>query len=513
MDHELERGDEISPTLSKAIEESKISVVIFSENYASSTWCLDELVHILECKKIRGQVVMPIFYGVDPLVVRKQKGSYGASFVELEDRFKDRMEKVHQWRAALIEASNLCGLDSKDFRPENKLVQKIVEDISLKLPKYLWMDEHFKGRLVGIEKHIKEIESLLSTGTKDVQIIGIWGMAGIGKTTLASAIFQRLSYFQFESYWFLWNVREEYLRHGPNHLRKKFLSELLSDESILKMDTPSVVSSFIRNKLCQKKVLIVFDDVDSSIELEVLVEGYDHLAPGSRIIVTTSLFNLHAFGKSSPSKDYEMLLNHVTSYTNGNPLALKVLGSFLHSKSTDEWESALNKLEKVPNKDILDVLRISYEGLDDKGVQNLFLDIACLINQSFTRDDVENMLDAGDSFVKIGLTILIEKSLIENRKDNELWMHDLLQQVGQTIVCDEHSEPGKRSRLWDVKDICHVLERNTGTVAVEGISFNMSEIHKDIKLCQATFSEMYNLRILKIYCDNIGNNEFKLYFP
>nr|XP_048319669.1 TMV resistance protein N-like isoform X1 [Ziziphus jujuba var. spinosa] len=538
MDHELERGDEISPTLSKAIEESKISVIIFSENYASSTWCLDELVHILECKKAKGQVVMPIFYGVDPSVVRKQKGKYGASFAEHEDRFKDRMERVHQWRAALTEASNLCGLDSKDFRPENKLVQKIVEDISLKLPKYLLMDEHFKG-LIGIEKHIKEIESLLSIGTEDVRFIGIWGMAGIGKTTLASAIFQRLSYFQFESCCFLWNVREEYLRHGPNHLRKKLLSELLSDESILRMDTPFIASSFIHNKLFRKKVLIVLDDVDSSVKLEALVEGYDHFASGSRIIVTTrnrqvlikkeaddiykleglneieslELFNLHAFGKSSPSKDYEMLLNHVTSYADGNPLALKVLGSFLHSKSTDEWKSALNKLKKIPNKDILDVLRISYEGLDDKGVQNLFLDIACLINQSFTRDDVEHMLDEGDSFVKIGLTVLIEKSLIESRKANELWMHDLLRQVGQTIVCDEHKEPGKRSRLWDVKDVCHVLERNTGTAAVEGMSFNMSEIHKDIKLCHATFSEMYNLRVLKICCDNIGNNKFKLYLP
>nr|XP_048320098.1 putative disease resistance protein At4g11170 [Ziziphus jujuba var. spinosa] len=208
-----------------------------------------------------------------------------------------------------------------------------------------------------------------------------------------------------------------------------------------------------------------------------------------------------------------MLLNHVTSYADGNPLALKVLGSFLHSKSTDEWKSALNKLKKIPNEDIFDVLRISYEGLDDKGVQNLFLDLACLINQSFTRDDVENMLDEGDSFVKIGLTVLIEKSLIESRKANELWMHDLLRQVGQTIVCDEHKEPGKRSRLWDVKDVCHVLERNTGTAAVEGISFHMSEIHKDIKLCHATFSEMYNLRVLRICCDNIGNNKFKLYLP
>ncbi|XP_060674528.1 TMV resistance protein N-like [Ziziphus jujuba] len=534
MDHELERGDEISPTLSNAIEESKISVIIFSENYASSTWCLDELVHILECKKTRGQIVMPIFYGVDPSVVRKQRGSYGASFAELEERFKDRMEKVHQWKAALTEASNLCGLDSKDFRPENKLVQKIVEDVSLKLPKYLSMDEHFKGRFIGIEKHIEKIELLLSIGTKDIRIIGIWGMAGIGKTTLASAIFQRFSYFQFESYCFLWNVREEYLRHGPDHLRKKLLSELLSDESILRMDTPFVASSFILKKLIRKKVLIVLDDVDNPIKLEALVEGYDHFAPGSRIIITTrnrqvltakeachtykleglneieslELFNFYAFGKSSPSEDYEKLVSHVICYADGNPLALRVLGSSLRSKSTDVWESALSKLKTIPHKDILNVLRISYEGLD-RGEQNLFLDIACLIDQPFTRDDVEHMLDAGGSF-KIELTVLIDKSLIESHKYNKLWMHDLLRQMGKTIVCDEHEEPGKRSRLWDVKDVCHVLERNTGTEAVEGISFNMSEIHKDIKLCHATFSEMYNLRILKICSDN---NKFKLYLP
>ncbi|XP_060674199.1 TMV resistance protein N-like [Ziziphus jujuba] len=539
MDHELERGDEISPTLSKAIEESKISVIIFSKNYASSTWCLDELVQILECKERRGQVVMPIFYGIDPSDVRKQKGSYKIAFSEHEKRFHDRMGMVNQWRAALTEASNLCGLDSKDFRPENKLVQKLIEDISKKLPKYLSSNMHINGHLIGIEKKIKEIESKLCTGIKDVRIIGIWGMGGIGKTTLASAVFQRLSYFQFESYCFLWNIREEYLRCGPNYLRKKLLSELLSDESILRMDTPFVASPFIHDKLSRKKVLIVLDDVDSSTHLEALVEGYDHFAPGSRIIVTTrnvqvlikkeaddiykleglnknesfELFSLHAFGNSFPSKDYELLLNRATSYADGNPLALKVLGSFLRSKSTDEWESALNKLKTIPNKDILDVLRISYEGLDDKEVKNLFLDIACLLNQSFTRDDVENMLDAGHSFVKIGLTVLIEKSLIESHEDNKLWMHDLLRQVGRAIVLDEHREPSNRSRLWDVRDVCHVFERNTGTAAVEGISFNMAEISKDVKLCHAAFSEMYNLRILKIHCDNIDENKFKLYIP
>ena len=112
--HQLERGDEISPTLMKAIEESTISVIIFSENYASSPWCLNELVKILECKKRNGQIVIPVFYGIDPSIVRKQKQSYAVALAKLEERFKD--SKLNQWREALKYAANLSGLDSTQYR-------------------------------------------------------------------------------------------------------------------------------------------------------------------------------------------------------------------------------------------------------------------------------------------------------------------------------------------------------------------------------------------------------------
>ncbi|XP_060673939.1 disease resistance protein Roq1-like [Ziziphus jujuba] len=427
MDHELERGDEISPTLSRAIKESKISVIIFSENYASSTWCLDEL-----------------------------EGSYKVAFASHEKSFRDRMEKVNQWKAALTEASNLCGLDSKDFGPENRLVQKIVEDISLKLPKHLLLDEHIKGHLIGIEKHIKEIEWLLSNGTKAVHIIGCC---------------------------FLWNVREEYARFGLHHLRRKLLSNLLNVEANVKMDTLDVTSPFNLDRLRRKKVLIVLDDVDSSIQLDALVEGYRQLACGSRIVVSTrnkqvlmkeadyiyklerlnpieslKLFHLHAFGKNSTAVDNKMVLE-VTNYANGNPLALKVLGSFLCSRSKNDWESALKKLKRFPNLEIQDVLRISYEGLDDKRIKDTFLDVACLFDSSFTRDHAESILDDGNSSIKVEISVLIEKCLIEDigshmyRNDELLWMHDLLRQMGRAIVRDEDREPGNRSRLCDAMEI------------------------------------------------------------
>lgn len=117
MDDGLERGEEIGPALMKAIEQSKLSIVIFSEHYASSSWCLDELVHILKRKKEYGQLVVPIFYEIDPSHVRKQHGSYASAFANLKMRFKGN--KVRIWKDAVIavsSAANLAGFDSQNFR-------------------------------------------------------------------------------------------------------------------------------------------------------------------------------------------------------------------------------------------------------------------------------------------------------------------------------------------------------------------------------------------------------------
>ena len=113
-DENVERGKFISQELVKAIEESKFAIVIFSINYAFSTWCLDELVHIVRCKKEKGLEVWPIFYHVDPSDVEEQKGTFEKAFDEYKESGKESIEKVEMWKSTLTKVAQLAGWDLKD---------------------------------------------------------------------------------------------------------------------------------------------------------------------------------------------------------------------------------------------------------------------------------------------------------------------------------------------------------------------------------------------------------------
>ena len=107
IDDKLPRGEKISTELHKTIENSTMSIIIFSKNYASSTWCLDELVKIVECKK-NDQLVRPVFYKVDPSKLRKQNEKFGKALAKHEKNIKDN-KKVQRWKIALQEVTNISG--------------------------------------------------------------------------------------------------------------------------------------------------------------------------------------------------------------------------------------------------------------------------------------------------------------------------------------------------------------------------------------------------------------------
>ncbi|KAJ9166730.1 hypothetical protein P3X46_021437 [Hevea brasiliensis] len=528
VDETLEKGEEISLTLMKKIEESNISVVIFSKSYVYSPWCLDELVKILECRDSMQQIVLPLFYHVDPEDFQELKGCIGDALAKYKKEFMNNSSMVDRWSHALMEIAKITGWDSKNIKPESKLIKKIVNDIWKKLNQMSIND--FNHGLVGIDSRIKEVESLLSIRSEGVHSLGIWGIGGIGKTTIAGVLYNRISA-QFESQCFVANVREELEKHTIVHLRDEILSKLLGVD--IKIGIPNVLPSFVKNMLLKKRVLIVLDDVSSPLQLKSLLEEHDSYGSGSRIIITSrnkqvlkygcakiyevkelipheafQLFRFHALKQNRPSEAHVHLLERAMNYAEGIPLALIVLGSNLCDKHIEEWESELVKLEGTPNKDIQNILRISYDGLD-QNEKNIFLDVVCFFKGE-DKDRVINILDSFGFSAKSGISHLNDKSLI-TISENKLEMHDLLQQMGKDIVDQECiKQPGKRSRLWNYKDIYHVLTKDKGTARVEGIILNMSQI-RDMELSSTVFMKMENLRFLKFFNPCSAKN--KVYFP
>lgn len=109
--NEVRKGGEISSSLAAAIQNSSLSIVVLSQHYASSSWCLNELLEILHCNRTKGQVILPIFYHVNRSDIRKQTGSYGEAFSLHEKRFEKTKDKIANWRSALAHVASLSGWD------------------------------------------------------------------------------------------------------------------------------------------------------------------------------------------------------------------------------------------------------------------------------------------------------------------------------------------------------------------------------------------------------------------
>ncbi|CAN1235496.1 Disease resistance protein RUN1 [Linum perenne] len=540
-DVDLERGRQISPSILEAVKRSESYIVIFSPNFASSEWCLDELVKILECGERYGRKVIPVFYGgVDPSHVENLTGSYrkvpsetiGSYATTIDREYKGKStysEDKKEWMDALKAVANCAGHTSQAIKIESDLIEAIVKDVQKRL---IDMSPSIKSaNLVGMGSRVLEVERLLAMDIlDDTRIIGLWGMGGVGKTTLAEACYKRIiSSNKGIKYCFIGSIAEKCGKwHGGEGMVNELYSSLLSENII---DRQNLGISFRRERLSRSRVFIVLDDVETPSQLEqillvdVIMNPAELFAPGSRIIVTTrdkrvldyakamiynvaglndiesiQLFSLRAFRQHQPPHDWVDLSRLAASYCVGNPLALIILGGALFGQDQHYWRSFLSELKLIQNPNVGDILMKSYDKLGTEE-KKIFLDVACLLHGISRSRLIAYMVTMHPSaYAKV--KDLIDRSLLTCVSGEKIVVHDLLKEMAWNIV-NEEPTLHKRSRLVDPDDIHKLLTTREPLEehrTTEGISLDLSKA-KEMYLEADAFDGMNFLTVLKFIGD------------
>ncbi|MED6159801.1 hypothetical protein PIB30_045547 [Stylosanthes scabra] len=442
------------------------AVVVLSPNYASSSWCLDELCNIIDCKNKLGLLMVAVFYGVEPCDVRHQIGTFREAFKKHQQRHGS--VKVRRWRDTLSQVADYSGWSSKN-QDEAALVENIAQHIfEILIPK---LPSSMKN-LVGIESRVEQVISQIGLGLNDVRYIGIWGMGGIGKTTIARAVFETIRS-RFDVTCFLADVREHFEKKDITDVQKQLLEQMNISSNAVHNKYEG--RRIIQNSLRLKKVLLALDDVNHEKQLENLAEEKDWFGPGSKIIITTrdievlkqqevhetykieglveseafNLFCSKAFKQPKPLEEFLDLSASVINYSGGLPLALKVLGSYLKGRK---------------------------------------------------KDDVTRILEGCGQDAGIGIDILINRTLVTLEEnlygDTVMGMHDLLEEMGKHIVIQESpNDASKRSRLWCWEDVDFLLTQKKEIVATQSMvlymrSLDTGENWRDLDIRGSSFSNL-----------------------
>ncbi|CAN1305479.1 Disease resistance protein L6, partial [Linum perenne] len=381
--------------------------------------------------------------------------------------------------------------------------------------------------LVGIDHHVEAVVKLLSMDLDEgVKTVGIHGMGGIGKTTIAMAVYDKVSML-FDGCCFLEDVREKLQEmDGAVSLQNKLISSVIKGENPVTNVSEGIHK--IKNRVGHIKALIVLDDVDSKFEFEKLLGQIDNFYPGSRFIITTRdkkvlnllkecesyeaeemshdhsllLFCKHAFRMEHPPADYATLSEKFAVAAAGLPLALKVLGSLLYREDREVWEEKLVQLKEISPTEVQKRLEISYKTLTYEE-QQIFLDIACFFIGE-DKDIVSYMWSSCKFYPISGINTLILRSLIKVERD-KFKMHDQLRDLGRSIVREENFEhPWKRSRVWSSMEAVDMLNDGKGSKKVQGLEVYLKvESAEQQHLTGEQFRKLSELRYLGANCEGL----------
>ncbi|XP_059069222.1 disease resistance protein Roq1 isoform X2 [Cryptomeria japonica] len=466
---EMELGEAFPCTVHDAICSSLVHIAIFSKRYAESAWCLAELDLMLhtKCK------IIPVFYDVAPLHLRHiEKGVYAESFFKHKEKGR-YLSKLEQWKQSLHTVSFISGYEPNENNCDlEKMCKMVVSAVRKEVEKTNLLE--VAKCPVGLNELVEDFKSWLCLNAKESgNILGIYGMGGIGKTTLAKELYN-LKRSEYKASCFLFDVREASARRDMPSLQSKLLKDL-GEENHPKFCSQEEGKTYLKNRLGKRRAflrcLVVVDDIDHPDQLGALLV-MDMLSTDSLAIVTTrdesvlvqagitaryrvkemnpiysrQLFCCHAFGRPDPNLGYEDLVERFVKGCGGLPLSLQVIGRLVFGRNDKQyWELTLDKVRNALPGDIKQILQISSETLD-REQQQIFMDIACFFIGEETNMAIK-IWDRSGWHAEHSLQMLKEKCLVEEESSVnkfKLRMHDHLRDLGREMA-DDSSHP---RRIW-----------------------------------------------------------------
>ncbi|XP_056162182.1 disease resistance protein L6-like [Syzygium oleosum] len=540
-DNELDPGENIPDALVQSIKQSRISIPIISKDYASSKSCLMELAQMVECKEADAQLIIPIFYDISPADLTYRRGCVGKSFRKHKRRGIDR-EVIKKWKEALEKIAAIKGHDLRNTEiGYGALIEEVVSDILEWLKKN---DLDVTDGLVGMKPHVREVMKKLgviyvneqATGVydKDVRVLGIYGTPGIGKTTVAKVVYNKIHHL-FQRCSFLSNVRENGASDGLIvGLQEQLISDLRRKVR-RRLGTLDQLTNVLKSSFSEMKVLILLDDVHHFDQIKHLVGDLSWFGPGSRILMTVGninvldgygngvadkyevgemgpcqalkLFRMHAFCEYTHEEEdeYDSLSKVIVDIIGGIPLAIEVTASYLRKYKGNRqiWQNTLDSLRRKPEDKVQEVIDISYGSLNEE-TRKIFLDIACFFIG--TDERIPSYMWCACKCDPRGIMILRDMGLVKIGENNEIWMHSQLREFGREIVRKENpDEPQNRSRLWNHFDALSMLNGNQSPSKVEALGLTFDEGQSECLRCER-FSQLGCLRLWRLDPATVGGS-------
>eukprot|EP01018_Ginkgo_biloba_P031642 Gb_03865 [translate_table: standard] len=494
---EFQTGEQLQQAIAEAIRTASVHIAIFSKGYAKSSWCLNELSFMLKS----GAKIIPVFYDVEPSDLRRvERGVYADAFVQYEKKYGYKPHQLEEWKNALRKVADYSGLELKN--DQGKLLKCIVENVQRNVKR---VRLEVGNDPVGLDEAVECFENFLAEqNDHTIKTVGIVGLEGSGKTTLANEFYNRKSML-FERSSFLSGVREASAKNALQSLQCQLLRELVLIDRVI--NNTSEGKGMLREYLRSRRVLIVIDDIDHTDQLDALsvlkLSGIS-LQYGVKALEpkhAQELLCRHAFHRPHPVNGFEDIIQRVLIKCGGLPSLVKSIGRHLclyGNNNIVNWEDELEIISEKSHS----ILKGEYDALNEEE-KEMFLDIACF----FVGEDKNltvRIWNGLERRVSHCLQTLMDKCLIDVDNQNRLQMHGHLQDFGREIANGQFPN----SRLWLPDQAANILKRWEGSLEVRGILAATTQLRTSYPYCasyfQPPFEQIQRLRDQSMNTVSVG---------